>query len=64
MVVPFPTQTAEQVATLMIKGILANKTHIYTSILFKICRFFQHLFEIMVLPYQYFYAHKLKEWVK
>lgn len=64
MVVPFPTQTAERVAKVMIKGILANETHIYPSILFKISRFFQRLFEMMVLPYQYFYARKLKDWAK
>ena len=62
--IPFPAQTPEEVAKAMIKGILTNKTHIYPSTLFKIGRIFQQLFEIIVLPYQYFYAHKLKEWAK
>jgi uncharacterized protein len=64
IVVPFPAQTPEEVAEAMIKGILTNKTHIYPSTLFKMGRFFQQLFEIIVLPYQYFYARKLKEWAK
>jgi short-subunit dehydrogenase len=64
IVVPFPAQTPEEVAKAMINGILTNKTHIYPSSLFQIGRFFQQLFEIIVLPYQYFYARKLKEWAK
>ncbi len=64
MVIPFPAQTPEEVAKAMIKGILKNKTHIYPSILFEILRFSQRLFEIIVVPYQYFYASKLKEWTK
>jgi uncharacterized protein len=64
IVVPFPAQTPEEVAEAMIKGILTNKTHIYPSTLFKMGRFFQQLFEVIVLPYQYFYARKLKEWAK
>lgn len=64
IVIPFPAQTPEEVAKAMIKGILSNKTHIYPSTLFQIGRFFQQLFEIIVLPYQYFYTRKLKEWTK
>ena len=64
VVVPFPAQTPEEVAEAMIKGIMANKTHIHPSTLFQIGRFFQRIFEIIVLPYQYFYARKLKEWSK
>ena len=62
--VPFPASMPEQVAKIMVKGILNNETHIYPSKLFQISRFFQKLFEVMVFPYQYFYARKLKEWVK
>jgi uncharacterized protein len=62
--VPFPSSTPENVAKIMINGILNNETHIYPSKLFQISRFFQKLFEIMASPYQYFYARKLKEWVK
>jgi short-subunit dehydrogenase len=62
--VPFPASTPEEVAKAMIEGILENKTHIYPSKLFQICRFFQKLFELMAFPYQYFYAQKLKEWAK
>lgn len=64
IVIPFPAQTPEEVANAMINGILTDKTHIYPSTLFQLGRFFQRLFEITVLPYQYFYARKLKEWVK
>ena len=64
VVVPFPAQTPEEVAKAMIKGILTNETHIYPSSSFQIGRFFQRLFEIIVMPYQYFYARKLKEWSK
>jgi uncharacterized protein len=64
IIVPFPAQMPEEVAKAMIKGILTNKKHIYPSILFKLGRFFQQLFEVIVLPYQYFYARKLKEWAK
>ena len=62
--VPFPASSPEEVAKAMIKGILNNKTHIYPSRLFQISRFFQKLFEVMAFPYQYFYAQKLKEWVR
>jgi uncharacterized protein len=62
--VPFPASTPEEVAKAMIKGILNNESHIYPSKLFQISRFFQKLFEFMAFPYQYFYAQKLKEWVK
>jgi uncharacterized protein len=61
--VPFPASTSEEVAKAMIKGILENKTHIYTSKLFQISRFFQNLFEVMAFPYQYFYGRKLKEFI-
>jgi uncharacterized protein len=61
--VPFPSHTPEDVAKAMIKGILRNETHIYPSKLFQISRFSQKLFEIMSLPYQYFYAEKLKNWL-
>jgi len=64
IVIPFPAQTPEDVAKAMIKGILTNKTHIYPSTLFQIGRFFQKLFEILAMPYQYFYARKLEEWAK
>ncbi len=64
IVVPFPVQMPEAVAEAMIKGILTNKTHIYPSTLFQIGRIFQQLFEIIVLPYQHFYARKLKKWAK
>ena len=62
--VPFPASSPEEVAKAIIKGILNNKTHIYPSRLFQISRFFQKLFEVMAFPYQYFYAQKLKEWVR
>lgn len=64
IVIPFPAQTPEEVAKAIIKGILTNKNHIYPSTLFQMGRFFQQLFEIIVLPYQYFYARKLNEWTK
>lgn len=64
IVIPFPAQMPEEVAKAMIKGILTNKTHIYPSNLFQIGRFFHQLFEIIALPYQYFYARKLKKWAK
>ena len=62
--VPFPASTPDEVAKAMIEGILNNETHIYPSKLFQFSRFFQKLFEIIVSPYQYFYARKLKEWAK
>ncbi len=62
--VPFPASTPEEVAEAMINGILKNQTHIYPSKLFQISRFFQKLFEIIVSPYQYFYARKLRKWAK
>ena len=62
--VPFPASTPEKVAKAMIKGIQNNETHIYPSRLFKFSRFFQKLFEVVAFPYQYFYAQKLKEWLK
>jgi short-subunit dehydrogenase len=64
VVVPFPAHTPEEVAKAMIKGILTNKVHIYPSTLFQIGRSFQQLFEIIILPYQHFYARKLREWAK
>jgi uncharacterized protein len=64
IVIPFPAQTPEEVAQAMIKGILNNNTHIYPSKLFQFSRFLQKLFEVIASPYQYFYAHKLKEWAK
>ncbi|MES2517491.1 MAG: SDR family NAD(P)-dependent oxidoreductase [Bacteroidota bacterium] len=62
--VPFPAHTPQEVAKAMIKGILQNETCIFPSKLFQIGRFFQKIFEIIVLPYQYFYAKKLKNWLK
>jgi uncharacterized protein len=64
IVIPFPAQTPEEVAKAMIKGILNNNRHIYPSKLFQFSRFLQKLFEVTASPYQYFYAHKLKEWAK
>lgn len=64
IIVPFPAHTPEEVAKAMIKGILNNENHIYPSKLFQFSRFFQKLFEVIASPYQYFYAHKLKEWAK
>jgi short-subunit dehydrogenase len=61
--IPFPAQMPEDVANAMIKGILQNKTHIFPSKLFQIGRFLQKIFEIIVLPYQYFYAKELKKWL-
>ena len=61
--VPFPASTPDEVAKVMINGILNNKRHIYPSKLFQISRFFQKLFEVMASPYQYFYARKLKEFI-
>lgn len=62
--VPFPAQMPKDVATVMINGILQNQTHIFPSKLFQIGRFLQKAFEILVLPYQYFYGKKLREWIK
>jgi uncharacterized protein len=61
--VPFPAHTPEDVAKAMIKGVLRNEKYIFPSKLFQISRFSQKLFEIMSLPYQYFYAKKLKNWL-
>ena len=58
--IPFPAQIPEKVAKVMINGILNNKTHVFPSKSFQFGRFFQKLFEILVYPYQYFYAQKLK----
>jgi short-subunit dehydrogenase len=62
--VPYPSQTPEQVAKAMIKGILHNQTHVFPSKLFQFGRFFQKLFEVISYPYQYFYAKELKKWKK
>ena len=59
--IPFPAHTTQEVAMVMIKGIQQNETHIFTSKLFQFGRIFQKLFEILVYPYQYFYAQKLKD---
>ena len=60
--IPFPAQMPATVAKSMIKGILNDKTHIFPSKLFQFGRFFQKLFELIVYPYQYFYAYRLKKW--
>ena len=58
--IPLPAHTPEEVAKVMIIGIQHNETHVFPSKLFQFGRFFQKLFEILVYPYQYFYAQKLK----
>ncbi|HAI75412.1 MAG TPA: short-chain dehydrogenase [Microscillaceae bacterium] len=61
--VPFPSQTAEQVAEAMLKGILKNKRAIYPSLLFRISRFPQAFFEWISMPYQFYYAQVLQKWL-
>jgi uncharacterized protein len=62
--VPFPSQTPEQVAKAMIRGILHNKRAIYPSSLFWFLRFPQWFYEWLNLPYQMYYAGVLEKWLK
>jgi uncharacterized protein len=61
--VPFPSQTPEEVAKAIIKGIQGNKRHIYPSKFYQSMRFVQWISEKMVVPYQLFYAKELKKWL-
>jgi short-subunit dehydrogenase len=62
--VPFPSQTPEQVARAMIRGIEGNRRAIYPSTLFWLLRFPQWLYEWVNLPYQMYYARVLNHWLK
>lgn len=61
-VVPWPSQTPEQVAKAMIQGIVHEKRHIYPSLFHQVTRFPQQLYEWLLYPYQAFYARELKKW--
>jgi short-subunit dehydrogenase len=64
MPVPFPSSSAEEVASAVVRGVERGRRHIFPSRLFWGARFFQAAFEVLVWPYQWFYAQKLRKWVK
>jgi uncharacterized protein len=61
--VPFPSQTPDEVAKAIIKGIQGNKRHIYPSKFYQVMRFVQWLSEKMVVPYQKYYSKAFKQWL-
>ncbi len=61
--VPFPSQTPDEVAKAIIKGIQGNKRHIYPSKFYQAMRFVQWISEKMVVPYQKYYAKEFKKWI-
>jgi uncharacterized protein len=61
--VPYPSQTPDEVARAIIRGIQGNKRHIYPSRFYQVMRFVQWLSEKIVVPYQLFYAKKLEKWL-
>ncbi len=60
--VPWPTQTAEQVAGAIFKGIRKNKLHIFPSKLFQITNFFNGIIPLVGRIYAGIENKKLQEW--
>jgi short-subunit dehydrogenase len=63
-VTPFPSHTPEFVAKCIINGILKDKKQVFPSLLNSITRLPQWLYEVIHIPYQWFYANELKKWTK
>lgn len=61
--VPWPTQTAEQVATAAIKGITANKVRIYPSKLSQLTLFLNWIFPLTMPIYRAIEKWKFKQWL-
>jgi short-subunit dehydrogenase len=59
-ITPWPSQTSEEVADAIIAGVMSDKRQIFPSMLFRIGRFPQWLFEEISRPYQRYYAKYLK----
>ncbi len=60
--VPFPTQTAEQVAKAIINGIKRNKKSIFPSFLFRAMMAIDRFIPIVFPIYIYIETRKLKKW--
>ncbi len=60
--VPWPSQTALQVAKSVVNGV--NKKRIYPSIVFQSMHLVYSLFHPLFKPYQAFYSFKFKAWLK
>ncbi len=61
--VPWPSQSAREVAKAMVRGIQKEKRFIYPSLFHRIARFPQQLYEWMLWPYQWYYGSELKKWL-